>query len=57
MADPRQLRRMYETGLELRTLTTHVQLKLMGSPPVQRGTARTQELPNHTDAYNSRANQ
>ena len=48
---------VYDAGLDWRLLTTHVQLKLTGSPPVQRGTARTQELPNHTDAYNSRANQ
>ena len=31
---------VYDAGLDLQLLTTHVQLKLTGSPPVQRGTAR-----------------
>ena len=39
------------------SVRVHAQLKLTGSPPLQRGTARTQEPLNQANAYNSRANQ
>ena len=47
---------VYDAGLDFQLLTTHVQLKLTGSPPVQRSAAQTLEPPNQTQKFHSRAN-
>ena len=47
---------VYDAGLDLQLLTTHVQLKLTGSPPVQRSAAQTLGPPNQTQKFHSRAN-